>query len=256
MSVQAASLAAAVAVAALMPAGAGLRRLGRGERWFAGLPAHWQQRLRPRVVSQASRRLHRITSVVVAVAIVLVAGIPWGVPPAGVCLVVIPMLLSRIEPAEVRRRRERTVADLPLAVDLLAACLRAGRPPGDALAVVAAAVGGPLGERLMEVGQRLRLGADPADAWQLVAAEPACAPLGRAAVRAMSSGGPLAQTLEHLATDVRERRRWAADERARAVETKSVVPLGLCFLPAFVLVGIVPTIAGSLAGLVGVFGGG
>jgi Flp pilus assembly protein TadB len=145
------------------------------------------------------------------------------------------------------------IADLPLTVDLLAACLRAGRPPGEALAAVATAIGGPLGARLTEVEQRLRLGAEPADAWELLDEEVGCAALARAVRRTVVSGGPLAQTLEHLATDVRQQRRWTADERARAVETRSVVPLGLCFLPAFVLIGIVPTIAGSLSTLITVF---
>ncbi len=246
-----AAASAALVVAAALPSRAGLRRLGRELR-VPGLPGRWRNR--ESAVPRSVRRTHRVAGGLAAVALLLVVGVPWGLLPAIAALGGIPRLLARIEPAEVRRRRERTVADLPLAVDLLAACLRAGRPPVEALAVVAAAIGGPLGELLTEVEQRLRLGADPADAWQLVAAEPGTAPLGRAAVRATRSGGPLAQTLEHLATDVRQRRRWTADERARAVETRAVVPLGLCFLPAFVLIGIVPTIAGSLSGLVGVFG--
>jgi Flp pilus assembly protein TadB len=250
MTALSAGLSAALFVAAVLPSRTGLRRLG-GEPQALGLLGRRRTRASPVV---PARRSHRVAASLVAVALVVALGVPWGLPPAVVALVVVPRLLARIEPAEIRRRREQTVADLPLAVDLLAACLRAGSPPVDALAVVAVAIGGPLGELLTEVEQRLRLGADPADAWQLVAAEPGTAPLGRAAVRAARSGSPLAQTLEHLATDVRQRRRWTADERARAVETRAVVPLGLCFLPAFVLIGIVPTIAGSLSGLVGVFG--
>ena len=100
----------------------------------------------------------------------------------------------------------------------------------------------------------MRLGADPVHAWAVLDDEPGCAALARAVRRATESGGPLAQTLDHLATDVRQQRRWSADEHARAIETRSVVPLGLCFLPAFVLIGIVPTIAGSLSSLFTVFG--
>src|SRR5262245_36783880 len=199
-------------------------------------------------------RLHRGAAAIVALAVLLVFGLPWGPPVAGVVFAGVPVALARMEPATVRRRRERIVADLPLAVDLLAACLRAGRPPGDALAAVATAVGGPLGARLIEVEQRLRLGAEPADAWAVLDVEPGCAVLARAVRRSLCSGGPLVQTREHVATDVRQQRRWSADERARAVETRSVVPLGLCFLPAFVLIGIVPTIAGSLSALFTVFG--
>lgn len=248
MSSMTAAVAAGALVALLVPSSIGRRRLA-GPSSRSPVLARWQ----PRPVPAGVRRLHRLAALLVAAAIMLMLG-PWGLPFAAAGLYAVPVLLSRLEPAAVRRRRERITADLPLAVDLLAACLRAGRPPGEALDAVAGAIGGPLGERFTEVGQRLGLGADPADAWQLLDAEPACAPLARAVRRTLTSGGPLAQTLEHLATDVRQQRRWAADERARAVETRSVVPLGLCFLPAFVLIGIVPTIAGSLSSLLTVFG--
>ena len=182
-------------------------------------------------------------------------GPPFGLVVGAAAMVGVRIVLSRFEPAAVRRRRERISADLPLAVDLIAACLRAGRPPGEALVVVAPAVGGPLGELLDKVEHRIRLGYDPVEAWRQLADEPACAALARAVQRALTSGAALAQTLEHLAADVRQERRWSADERARTVETRSVVPLGLCFLPAFVLIGIVPTIAGSLSGIFSLLGG-
>jgi Flp pilus assembly protein TadB len=247
----AAGVAAAVAAASLVPGRSGLRRLAmpRGSR--LSMLDRWQTRSVP----ASAARVHRLAGAAAGVGLVLVLGLPWGLLPGVGALVVVPVVLGRLESADVRRRRERIVADLPLAVDLLAACMRAGGPPGDALVLVADAVGGPLGGLFVEVAQRLRLGADPADAWVVLAAEPATSPLGRAVLRATVSGGPPARTLEQLGSDVRRRRNWAADERARAVETRAVVPLGLCFLPAFVLIGIVPTIAGSLSGLVGVLGG-
>ena len=41
------------------------------------------------------------------------------------------------------------------------------------------------------------------------------------------------------------------ESRARAVGVKAAVPLGVCLLPAFVLVGVVPLVAGSVSVLVG-----
>ena len=205
-----------------------------------GAPARKRPRgLAPPAMAASARaaRLHRLAAGAGSVGVLLAFGLPWGLLVAGAVLVVVPVLLRRMEPAGVRRRRERVEADLPLAVELLAACLRAGRPPGEAVALVASAVGGPLGAMLDEVAGRLVLGADSGYAWAVLAGEPACAPLSRAVVRSAASGGPLARTLEQLATDVWRRRQWAADEQARAVETKAVVPLGLCFLPAFVLIG-------------------
>ncbi|HEV7936224.1 MAG TPA: type II secretion system F family protein [Actinomadura sp.] len=153
-------------------------------------------------------------------------------------------LLARMEPREVRRRRARLLADLPVAVELLAACLCGGTSWGEAVDAVADAIGGPLGEELRAVAAQVRLGADPAKAWLTLAREPALAPLARTAARATHSGTALSPTLARLAKDQRRSARAAAAARARAAGVRAVAPLGLCFLPAFVLLGIVPTIAG------------
>jgi len=151
---------------------------------------------------------------------------------------------SRLGNGERRRRRARLIADLPVAVDLLAACLRGGAPWHEAVDAVADAVGGPLGEELRAVSVQIRLGADPAEAWPALAEEPMLAPLARAAVRAASTGAALAPSLSRLARDQRRVARSAAAARARAAGIRALAPLGLCFLPAFVLLGVVPAIAG------------
>ncbi|WP_211258709.1 type II secretion system F family protein [Spirillospora albida] len=151
---------------------------------------------------------------------------------------------GRSERAERKRRRARLIADLPVAVDLLAACLRGGTPWHEAVEAVADAVGGPLGEEFRSVAARIRLGADPAAAWLTLAKEPTLAPLARAAVRGVSSGAALAPSLSRLARDQRRVARTAAAARARAVGVRALAPLGLCFLPSFVLLALVPAIAG------------
>jgi pilus assembly protein TadC len=183
----------------------------------------------------------------------LLFGFPLGLVIAPALVFGVPLALSRLEPAAVRKRRTRIAADMPLAVDLLAACLRAGRPPQAAVGTVAKAIGGPLADLLAGVGHRLDLGMDPIEAWSALLAEPPCAALARAVQRALRSGAPLARSLEHLADDSRQARRWTVEEHARAIESRAVVPLGLCFLPAFVLLGVVPTVAGSLGGILRLF---
>jgi Flp pilus assembly protein TadB len=159
-------------------------------------------------------------------------------------------LLRRLEPRAVRRRRERMAADLPTAVDLLGACLAAGRPPGQALPVVARAVGGPLARDLDVVTVRLDLGADPVGVWRDVARrEGALAPLARTMARSLETGAPMADGLALLADDLRRRRRAALEQRARSVGVQAAAPLGLCFLPAFVLIGIVPSVVSAFSSL-------
>jgi Flp pilus assembly protein TadB len=169
-----------------------------------------------------------------------VPGLLFGVGAAVAC----DRILGRLEPAAVRRRKVRIAADLPIAVELLGACLRGGSSWPTAVDAVAAAVGGPLGAELGEVAALVRLGADPSAAWLTLAADPVLAPLARTVARAAESGASLAPALGRLAQDQRRAARAAALTRARSAGIRAVAPLGLCFLPAFVLLGIVPAIAG------------
>jgi Flp pilus assembly protein TadB len=191
-------------------------------------------------------RPHRLAAVATALGALLLIGLPWGVIPAALAFYAIPRALSRLEPAAIRQRTAQITRDLPLAVDLLTACLRAGRPPQQALGLVATAVPGPLADLFTKVAHHLALGADPVDAWSHLRSEPACASVARAIDRSIRSGAPLSKTLEHLADDTRQTHHHAADQRARAAESRSALPLGLCFLPAFVLLSIAPTVADAL----------
>ncbi|MFF5108508.1 type II secretion system F family protein [Streptosporangium sp. NPDC000509] len=180
------------------------------------------------------------------VAFLTVGGLPgvvMGVAGFWIALVV----LRRREPPEVREERRRLTADLPLAADLMVACLRVGQPITGAIDVTVEAIGGPLGERLAWVSGQLRLGAAPEDAWRALASERPLALLARAMSRAASSGAPVADVLTRLSDDSRRVARAASAAAAQRVGVQAVAPLGLCFLPAFVFLGIIPVVAG-LAG--------
>jgi pilus assembly protein TadC len=116
---------------------------------------------------------------------------------------------------------------------------------------VAAAVGGPISEELGAVSARLAVGADPVSVWRALTGDSVLAQLARTMLRALETGAPVAQGLSRLVDDQRRARRWEAEQRARAVGVKAAAPLALCFLPAFVTVGIVPTIAGAATQLIG-----
>ncbi|GLH98332.1 type II secretion system F family protein [Phytohabitans aurantiacus] len=169
-----------------------------------------------------------------------------GVAAGCVTVAVLVRLLHRLEPAAVRIRRLREVADLPLAADLMAAGLRAGAPVDRAVAAVSEAIGGPLGERLAMVSRSLRLGAEPAEAWAHLSTVAGADRLVGAAVRAAASGAALAGALTRLADDLRADRAVATEEAARRAGVLIVLPLGLCFLPAFILAGLVPVIVAVL----------
>lgn len=156
--------------------------------------------------------------------------------------------LGRVEPAHVRIRREAVGRDLPHVVLLLEAALRNGAAPAEAARLVARALPGPAAELLDGVAARLGLGADPGQVWASLAGGP-LAPLGRVLARSHHTGASVTTSVGRLGHELAERRRGDVQDRARAVGVKAAVPLGLCLLPAFVLVGIVPLVAGLVDGL-------
>ncbi|GAB2939680.1 hypothetical protein GCM10027203_46940 [Nonomuraea fastidiosa] len=182
-------------------------------------------------------------------AAVLIGGIP-GLMAGALIAPAVALYLHRKAPSHSKDDQRRITADLPFAADLMTACLRAGRPVSAATEIAATAIGGPLGERLMWVSTQLRLGADPEPTWAYLAKEPSMGNLSRAMSRAAQSGAPVADVLTRLADDAREASRAASVAAARKVGVKAVAPLGLCFLPAFVLLGIIPVVAGLASTIV------
>ena len=172
-----------------------------------------------------------------------------GAVAAPIAAVLTWVAVGRIEPAEARRTRERAARELPHVVRLLGVALSSGAPPADALEIVADALPGPAGDRLRPVAVRLRLGADPAAGWAALGADPALAPLGRALARAEDGGVSVATSVARLADDLAAQTRAEVERQARAVGVKAAAPLGLCLLPAFLLIGIVPLVGGLLTSL-------
>ena len=158
-------------------------------------------------------------------------------------------VLGRAEDPSLARRRERLAEELPIGVDLLASCLDAGAAPEAALRTVARALGGPVEEELLAVHARLGLGVDPATVWRDLGRHPQLGPLGRTVSRAYDSGASVAGAVRGLAAELRERAEAEVEARARSIEVKAAAPLGLCLLPAFVLLGIVPMVAGAFASM-------
>ncbi len=189
--------------------------------------------------------------IVAAGALILVAtmlvGWPWGTLAASAAA---PLVRERVN----RRGTAgpRTIGrQVPVALDLVAAALAAGRPPGAAVAAAATAIGGSLGRALDEVAARVVTAADPAEAWREAAAHPELATLARAIARAERSGSAPAGVVSRAADDLRRRRQAALTRRSRSGAVSSAAPLGLCFLPAFFLVGVAPTILGLVGSIFG-----
>ncbi|MFR0358402.1 type II secretion system F family protein [Streptomyces sediminimaris] len=151
--------------------------------------------------------------------------------------------------------RAEAARQLPLAADLVAACIAAGAGPVFAARAVGEALGGPAGDALARGAAEVRLGGDPAGAWRELAALPGAHALARLLERADVSGLPAATPVARLAADVRADRARTATARARRAAVMVTAPVGLCFLPAFVAVGVLPVVIGLAGGVLGGGGG-
>jgi pilus assembly protein TadC len=147
------------------------------------------------------------------------------------------------------------VRQLPLAADLLAACIAAGAGPVIAAQAVGEALGGPVGEALARGAAEVRLGGEPGEAWRRLAATPGASALARLLERADVSGLPAAAPVARLAADARADWTRTATARARRAGVLITAPVGLCFLPAFITVGVLPVVIGLAGGALGGGGG-
>ncbi|KOG08051.1 type II secretion system F family protein [Streptomyces viridochromogenes] len=144
---------------------------------------------------------------------------------------------------------------LPLAADLLAACIAAGAGPVIAAQAVGEALGGPVGDVLARGAAEVRLGGEPGEAWQRLASLPRAGALARLLERADVSGLPAAGPVARLATEARADWARTSTERARRAAVMVSAPVGLCFLPAFIAVGVAPVVIGLAGGVLGGGGG-
>ena len=195
---------------------------------------------------------HRLLlAAAVGVGLAALAGHLVGLGLGAVGAVVTWRVSGRMESPESRRRRERLAAALPLVVDLMAATLAAGLSPAAALARVSAAIDGPVAEELGTLAARLDLGVHPSAAWAELGRHPQLGPLGRCVARTVDSGASVAEAMTRLAEDLRGDLRAQVEARARSVGVKAAVPLGVCMLPAFLLVGVVPLVVGAVPVVLG-----
>lgn len=137
--------------------------------------------------------------------------------------------------------------DTALVLELLAAQLRAGLAPLTALGTLAEALNS---RALHTVSQRLQMGSGWGSAWS----GPAAGTFGElrdALAPAYTGGAPSTALLLSLADAHRLSERRAAERAAGKLSVALVVPLGLCSLPAFICLGIVPILISLLPTLTG-----
>jgi pilus assembly protein TadC len=159
--------------------------------------------------------------------------------------------LGRLERGRARERRERLRREAPGALEAIAACLEAGLPLRQATAVVAGLSPPGVGALLHRVGQGVAVGLTDAEAWLGLAGDEVLGPLAKDVARAAGWGTTVGAILTDYAADLRRDLAGEARTRARAVGVRTALPLAACYLPAFVLLGLVPILLAGVFALVG-----
>ena len=241
---------AALAIALALCAGVGLRANARGRlRRLLAPPPVAASTHKGRAGWSVPKQWTWPVALLAGLAVALVAATPVGLVGGILTAWFGGRWLTRLPSGAQVQRAERRALDLPLAADLLAAALLAGATAEGGLATVGRAVGPVVGPDLARVAQALATGASVDEAW---AGSPAdLAPMAVVLRRSMATGAPAAPALTAVAADWRAAQRAAWRERAGRVGVRSALPLGVCFLPAFVLIGIVPVVVGLLHGVFG-----
>lgn len=137
---------------------------------------------------------------------------------------------------------------VPVVVELLAGCLAAGLTMPDSL-IAASVAGDPVTAAACHAAaDALRRGAPADEAWHSWTADPWLAPIARSTSRTTQSGASVAEELRRVASRLRSQRHARIQQRVQQASIWIVIPLGLFFLPAFVLLAVVPVVVGLFGG--------
>ena len=133
--------------------------------------------------------------------------------------------------------------DTAMMLELVAAMLDAGSGIGRSLELVAATASPEYRRSLRPVVSALAIGADWETAWRSSEVRlPEILEMRDALGFAALTGAPSSAILYAQAARIRRERFRAAEKRAASLGVKLVIPLGLCSLPAFICLGVVPVL--------------
>ena len=237
-----AAVCAGLAVWMWLPAD-GVLRLRPAQTW------HFPGWARPLPVAMESRKRWWIGAVVATGVVMYIGSLSWLTFVVGPTVMVAVWIgLGRMEPGKVKKRRLEALYQLPQALDLLQACVRAGQPLRKAVNTVSGVLGPPVSGLFESVTRAISVGMSDTQAWQVLSTDPVIGFVARDIARSADWGTAITDVLAQHSADLRRQGRAQRLASAKAVGTKSVLPLGLCYLPAFLLVGVVPVVAAGFSG--------
>ncbi|WP_028265376.1 type II secretion system F family protein [Arthrobacter sp. MA-N2] len=133
--------------------------------------------------------------------------------------------------------------DVPMMLELVAVMLDSGAGIARSLELISSCAAPQLSRSLGAVVAALDIGTDWETAWRSAGQQ--CSEARRlkdALAFAALTGAPSSAILYAQAARMRREQFRTAEKRAAALGVKLVIPLGLCSLPAFICLGVVPVL--------------
>lgn len=156
---------------------------------------------------------------------------------------------SYIRKQLLRISQPRADSDLPMGIviELVSGSLAAGTSVPDALRAIGTTMHSSEGDTLIEAGTLLQLGSPWDEAWGEVPHR--LQVLRKCLVHSWEFGSPVTQSLSAARINAENTATVEAKEAAERLGVLMALPLGLCFLPSFVLLAVVPIVVSYAAGL-------
>lgn len=183
----------------------------------------------------------KLISLIGATTPALVFGWRWGflVPPCYWLLKRVITLLPSQESLALAKARE---AQSLFFLSALSGSLKSGLPLLSALSNVLATLNSSLRIEIERVRSLLLLGADPKQAWADLVGDPVLGTFAKAIARAQVDGRSLATVIDRIVEETFAHSLMRSKEEVKSLSVKLALPVGLCFLPSFLIGGIGPVI--------------
>jgi len=148
------------------------------------------------------------------------------------------------------KARAAVAHEFPLVLNFLASVVESGAPVRFAAQAVSEVCDVGNAKCLKAVLAQCDVGFTDAEAWRTLADDPVWGDVARELSRCVETGAAVGDVLRSVAVRATKASAAKATAKARSVGVSSTLPLVACFLPAFLLVGVVPIIGGLISGYV------
>lgn len=166
----------------------------------------------------------------------------WWLPIAPLAYWFLRRLMAILPTAAALRLAKARESEALFFLAALNGSLKAGLSLLPALSGISAMLTSSLKSDIDRIYSLLLLGAQPAQAWSVIKDDPQLASLARAIPSAQHDGRSLAVVVERVSTLCYEEMSKRSRARVKSLSVKLALPVGLCFLPSFLIGGIAPIV--------------